>query len=140
LQHQLDKPFGCNILVSPDFDRDTFIAESPFLKQAASSVRVFLDPHDTRIWMSKVLHGSPRVGTMDGSKDNDKLSNVFQLNASMPSHHIPYSVLSTAIPTPVAEVPAANPASAQTAQDDSDTVLSASAHNSVDGVLPTVRN
>jgi esterase/lipase superfamily enzyme len=95
--HQLDKPFGCNLMFSPDVDRDTFLAEGPFLKQSAACVKVYLDKHDTRIWMSKMLHGSPRVGTNDSSADNEVLSSLFQFNMSMPSHHIPYPMLSAAL-------------------------------------------
>jgi len=105
IQKQMIAPFGSNILFSPDVDRDTFVAESSFLKQACKNVRIYLDSHDTRIWVSMVLHGSPRVG----NADNSMIGNIFPYDATMPSHQIPYSVLSGALPTPVAAAVPAPP-------------------------------
>lgn len=104
-QHELQRPFGCNLFFSPDVDRDTFVAESSFLKQSSSKVKVYLDSHDTRIWLSRVLHGSPRIGTMDNSAINDMLTGIFQFDTSMPSHHIPYPLLSAALHMPLSDVP-----------------------------------
>ena len=99
--HALDRPFGCSLFFSPDIDRDTFLAESGFLKQSCERVKVYLDAHDTRIWLSKMLHGSPRLGTMDGNSENETLSSMFQFDTSMPSHHIPFPTLSAALDNPV---------------------------------------
>jgi len=95
-QNQLNHPFACNLMFSPDFDRDTFLKDSAFLNRSASLMKVYLDAHDSRIWLSRMLHGSPRVGTSDGSVDNETLQKICQFNANMPNHHIPYSVLNAA--------------------------------------------
>ena len=60
-------------------------------------MKVYLDSHDTRIWLSSMLHGSPRIGTMDQSAENEQLSGIFQFDTSMPSHHIPFPILSAAV-------------------------------------------
>lgn len=108
-QKQLTTPFGCNIMFSPDVDRDTFLAESPFIRSACSRVKVYLDSHDTRLWLSKVLHGSPRLGTIHTAAENELLSSMFEFDTSMPSHHIPYtlmsSAMSNAVAVPVTETP-----------------------------------
>ena len=95
-ENQLNRPFACNLMFSPDFDRDTFLKDSSFLNRSASVVKVYLDAHDSRIWLSRILHGSPRVGTSDGSVDNETLQKICQFNSKMPNHHIPYDVLNAA--------------------------------------------
>ncbi len=101
-QNKLTEPFDTILFFSPDIDRDTFLAESPFIKQSCSTVKVYLDAHDSRIFISKVLHGSPRVGTTDDTDINAKLSEMFQFDTTMPSHQIPFPVLSAAIHQPIA--------------------------------------
>jgi esterase/lipase superfamily enzyme len=96
-QNQLKDPFACNLLFSPDMDRDTFLRESAFLNRCASVMKIYLDAHDTRIWLSRMLHGSPRVGTSDGSGDNETLQKTCQFNTSMPNHHIPFTILNGAL-------------------------------------------
>ncbi|HEY9716821.1 MAG TPA: alpha/beta hydrolase [Trichormus sp.] len=101
-QNQLKEPFDTLLFFSPDIDRDTFLAESPFIKQSCSTVKVYLDAHDSRIWISKMLHGSPRVGTTDDTDTNAKLSEMFQFDTTMPSHQIPFPIISAAIHQPIA--------------------------------------
>jgi len=101
-QNQLHQPFDTMLFFSPDMDRDTFLAESSFIKQNCSTVKVYLDAHDSRIWISKVLHGSPRVGNTDDTGTNTKLSEIFQFDTSMPSHQIPFPMLSATIHQPIA--------------------------------------
>ena len=98
-QNRLKSPFGSNLMFSPDMDRDTFLKESTFLNSCASVMKVYLDAHDTRIWLSKMLHGSPRVGTSDGSIDNETVQKCCQFNTSMPNHHIPFTILNAAVNT-----------------------------------------
>ncbi len=96
-QNKLKSPFGCNLMFSPDMDRDTFLKESAFLNRCASVMKIYLDPHDTRIWLSKMLHGSPRVGTSDGSIDNETIQKCCQFDMSLPNHQIPYTILNAAV-------------------------------------------
>jgi esterase/lipase superfamily enzyme len=96
-QHDLEHPFGATLFFSPDMDRDTFVAEGPFIKQCSSSFKLYLDKHDSRIWLSKVLHGSPRLGTMDTTASNKKLLDSYEFDTSLPSHQIPFDVLSSTV-------------------------------------------
>ena len=89
---QQDK-FGSVVFCSPDFDRDTFMAETPMIKSSCNNAKIYLDSHDTRIWLSKVLHGNPRLGTMDNSKESLAMMQVFDCDLSLPSHHIPFPLL-----------------------------------------------
>ena len=96
-QNQLAEPFRSSLFFSPDIDRDTFLAESPFIKHSCSNVKVYLDQHDSRIWISKVLHGSPRVGTVADATRTAQLTKMFQFDTSMPSHQIPFPLLPIAL-------------------------------------------
>ncbi|MBA3859698.1 MAG: hypothetical protein C0507_22555 [Cyanobacteria bacterium PR.3.49] len=95
-ENQMNRPFACNLMFSPDFDRDTFLKDSAFLNRCSGVMKIYLDAHDSRIWLSRMLHGSPRVGTSDGSVDNETLQKICQFNSNMPNHHIPYDVLNAA--------------------------------------------
>jgi esterase/lipase superfamily enzyme len=80
--------------VAPDMDKDIFLQEVHFLKQACNSCRVYLDLHDSRLWLSAILHGSPRVS----SNDTDDLSKLIQCSNSLPTHDsIPYAQLMAAM-------------------------------------------
>lgn len=95
-EHQLaasEGKFRSIVFCSPDFDRDTFMAESPMLKSSCSNVKIYLDSHDTRIWLSKVLHGNARLGSMDKSKESQAFMQVFDCDMSLQNHHIPFPLL-----------------------------------------------
>lgn len=92
------EPFGAALFFSPDVDRDSFVHDAPFLKQACGDCRLFLDDHDTRIRISKFLHGSPRIGSFGkGVKQEQALTNTFHCDTSLPSHHIPFELVSNSV-------------------------------------------
>jgi len=91
------QPFAAALFFSPDVDRDTFLQDAKFLNKACSTCRVYLDKHDTRIWISKVLHGSPRIGSESKDAAQTELSQVFQFDTSLPSHHIPFSLVAQSV-------------------------------------------
>jgi esterase/lipase superfamily enzyme len=88
-----DDKFKSIVFCSPDFDRDTFMAESPMIKSSCSNVKIYLDSHDTRIWLSKVLHGNARLGSMDKTKESQAFMQVFDCDMSLQNHHIPFPLL-----------------------------------------------
>lgn len=92
-ENKQDEKFGSMVFCSPDFDRDTFMAETPLIKKSAGNVKIYLNSHDSRIWLSKVLHGNPRLGTMDESSESIALQKLFECDMSLPSHHIPFPLL-----------------------------------------------
>lgn len=81
------------VFCSPDFDRDTFIEESKLIRASSEKVKIYLDSHDTRIWLSKVLHGNPRLGSKDETEESHAFLQVFDCDFSLPSHHIPFPLL-----------------------------------------------
>lgn len=86
--------FAASLFFSPDIDRDTFLQNAPFLKRACATSSIFLDRHDTRIRISKFLHGSPRVG---GKEAQPELSQMFALDGSLPNHHIPSELVAETV-------------------------------------------
>ena len=88
-----DDKFGSIVFCSPDFDRDTFTAETPLIKSSCTNVKIYLDSHDSRIWLSKVLHGSPRLGSPDKSKESQAFMQVFDCDMSLQNHHMPFPLL-----------------------------------------------
>jgi esterase/lipase superfamily enzyme len=92
-----EQPFAAALFFSPDVDRDTFMQDAKFLNKACSTCRVYLDKHDTRIWISKVLHGSPRIGSDSKDSTQTELSQVFQFDTSLPSHHIPFALVAQSV-------------------------------------------
>ncbi len=89
--------FGAALFFHPDVDRDTFMNDAPFLKEAFGSCKVYLDKHDSRIWLSKLLHGSPRVGSGDHNQSMTAFSEMFKYDSSLPSHHIPYDIVAASV-------------------------------------------
>lgn len=96
-EHHPKDPFGAFLFFSPDVDRDSFLSDASFLKKACMACRVFLDPHDTRIWISKKLHGSPRLGSMDKNGSQPALEQIFRCDTSLPNHEIPFELVSTSV-------------------------------------------
>jgi esterase/lipase superfamily enzyme len=92
------EPFAAALFFSPDVDRDSFVHDAPFLKQACGDCRLYLDDHDTRIRISKFMHGSPRIGSFGkGPKEEQALTNIFHCDTSLPSHHIPFELVSNSV-------------------------------------------
>lgn len=95
-EHKLkpnEEKFRSIVFCSPDFDRDTFMAESPLIKNSCTNVKIYLDSHDTRIWLSKVLHGNARLGSLDKTKESQAFMQVFDCDLSLQNHHIPFPLL-----------------------------------------------
>jgi esterase/lipase superfamily enzyme len=89
--------FAAALFFSPDVDRDTFLQDAHFLKQACSTCSVYLDKHDTRIWVSRLLHGNPRVGSRDKKESQTELSQILQYDSSLSSHHIPFDLVAATV-------------------------------------------
>ena len=92
-----DDKFAAALFFSPDVDRDSFLQDAHFLKQSCSTCNVYLNKHDTRIWVSRLLHGSPRVGSRDKENAENKLAEFFHCDTSLPSHHIPFELVAARI-------------------------------------------
>lgn len=87
-ERKLDEQIGAALFFNPDVDRGSFLHDSRFLKRACADCRVYLDNHDTRIRISRFLHGSPRLGSGKKSGSEHELSGIFRLNTSLQSHNI----------------------------------------------------
>ncbi len=90
--------FKAALFFSPDVDQDTFLQNSAFLKRACSACHVFLGSKDTRIRISKFLHGSPRVGVPEKFQDrNSQDSAQFSFENCVQNHQIPFDLLSSCV-------------------------------------------
>ncbi len=98
LERRPSDHFAALLLFSPDIDRDTLLQDAPFLKQISNKCRVYLDHHDTRIWLSKMLHGNPRVCASDKNDPQMKLSKIFNYDVSLHGHNsIPAELVADAM-------------------------------------------
>ena len=86
--------FAAALFIAPDMDKGVFIHNTPFLKQACSTCRVFVDSHDSHLLLSKILHGSDRVNFGEKGESVGMISQFFDYDGSLPSHDfIPYATL-----------------------------------------------
>lgn len=94
LQEKPSDRFAALLFFAPDVDKETFLQDAHFLKQTCARCRVYFDRHDSHLWLSKFLHGSPRIGESDKDGSQSELSQVFQCDSSLPSHDcIPFNLV-----------------------------------------------
>lgn len=96
-RNELQQPFKSVVFFSPDMDRDTFLADAPLIKRGCSYVKIYIDSHDSRLWLSKVLHGSPRLGTVENDGEQPQIFQVADFDNSMECHRITLPLLHAAL-------------------------------------------
>lgn len=96
--NQLARPFKSAFLFSPDMDRDVFLADAPLIKRACSAVKIFVDEHDSRLWLSKVMHGGPRLGD---ARNRQLVTEVLQqadFDTTMQTHRLTHELVTSVFP------------------------------------------
>lgn len=89
--------FAASLYFSPDVDRDTFIQNAPLLKRTCGDNQLFLGRADTRLKISKLLHGGPRLGRPEYDKTQSDLFNTFRCQTFLRNHQIPYDVVADTV-------------------------------------------
>ena len=89
--------FAASLYYSPDVDRDTFIHNSALLKRTCADSQVYMGHSDARIRISRLLHGSPRLGVPVHDQTETALFKDFNCETFLRSHKIPYAQVAESI-------------------------------------------
>jgi esterase/lipase superfamily enzyme len=89
--------FAAALFFSPDIDRDIFKQDAGMINEMCSVFNIYSDQHDTRIWLSKLLHGSPRLGSNDNKIAGAALTGIHQYDTGLNNHQIPYKTVAAAV-------------------------------------------